>query len=509
MVRMGRPTMISAMRHFRLLVPALLLGSLTLWPACQLDDDYDRLQAPDWHPTLAAPLVNTSLTLGDLLEAWGESQWIETDESGLISLVYEEEILRASWSELLGLPDRTIPMPDTLVTMPVVLPDVQMVRLKAGTFTYHMQSGLNEPVEVMIQIEGMRGEEEIFERFVTLPDAGPASGSFSLAEQELHPEAGALTFRYRARRLSTGEIIPLQACSYRLEDLAYRYAEGYFGRLTFSLGADSIGVNIGSNLVLEDLELSDPRVRFTVANSYGIPIRIDANDLTVLAPTGQATTFSLGDSMAVAYPSLAEVGATLISETEINRDNSDIVAALRAGIASLSWAFTAVTHPDGREAGGGFILDTSRLAVNLGVEVPLHGRVARCQVVEQVEADLSDLDFDPLQAGTLKLIVANRFPFSLGVQVRFLDGEGGLIDSLFADQAPLLLPAPVDTAGLVTAAATHERLIALPAHRLAALPRTRYLEVVATFVTSGDGQVPVKLTEACGLSIQLGAIGQL
>ncbi|RMG60439.1 MAG: hypothetical protein D6722_20930 [Bacteroidetes bacterium] len=496
------------MRRPSLSLPALLLLPLVLF-SCQWDDDFSRLQQPEWHPSLAAPIVNTHISLGDLLEAWGESTWVETDEAGQISLVYEEPLLDASWSSLLALPDRTIPMADTLVEFPVVMPGISLVQLKQGTLTYNISSGLSEAVEVMILIERVGAEEDVFERYVVLQDGGPHQGSFSLAGQEIRAEGGNIVFRYRARRQATGEIVRLQACEYGLQDLAYVYAEGYFGQFVFNLGADSVGLDIGSSLEIEGLRLADPKVRFIIENSYGIPIRIDANELTVLSPDGQQTVFGLGDSMTVGYPAFGEIGETVTTVAEINRSNSDIIPALEAGLASLSWAFSAHTHPDGPDGGSGFILDSSRLAIHMGAEVPLHGQVARCAMSEMIEADLSDFSADPVQSGQLKLIVDNGFPFDLQVQAYFYDGEGLLLDSLFDSDEPLLQPATVDADGWIAQPAHCEHLIDIPADRMAVLPRTRTIGLRASVSTTDRGQVPVRLTEAAHLGIKLGLVADL
>jgi hypothetical protein len=81
--------------------------------SCVNPDEYDfkRVQALKWNPSLAVPLVNTTLDIKDLLNK-ADSSYIRTYKdaanSGLIYLYYEDSLLSYDLLDLFNLPNQTI-----------------------------------------------------------------------------------------------------------------------------------------------------------------------------------------------------------------------------------------------------------------------------------------------------------------------------------------------------------------------------------------------------------------
>jgi len=83
----------------------LATALLLLYSCIEKELDFDGIKTQDWNSEWALPLINSELSLDDLLNDSIEN--IEEDENGLISLVYEsQQLVSVKASEITSIPDQ-------------------------------------------------------------------------------------------------------------------------------------------------------------------------------------------------------------------------------------------------------------------------------------------------------------------------------------------------------------------------------------------------------------------
>lgn len=88
---------------------ALLLLTLVIALSSCFKEEYNfqDISLQDYNPTLAAPIVNTTLVLEDVLQNV-DSGLISTDSSNLLQITYSDSLLSYSVLELVNIPDQTV-----------------------------------------------------------------------------------------------------------------------------------------------------------------------------------------------------------------------------------------------------------------------------------------------------------------------------------------------------------------------------------------------------------------
>ena len=77
------------------------LACLALLAIGCFKDDLSRLKNPVWNPDVAVPLVNTSLTIKDVLTEFDTANFIKEDSTHMLSLIYTGDIFSADANSLL------------------------------------------------------------------------------------------------------------------------------------------------------------------------------------------------------------------------------------------------------------------------------------------------------------------------------------------------------------------------------------------------------------------------
>src|SRR3954471_1592093 len=71
--------------------------------------EFDKLAQTEWNPSLAAPLVHSSLSVQDILTKNDKSGVISVDSNHFCSIVYEGNLFSILASDLVKMPDQIIP----------------------------------------------------------------------------------------------------------------------------------------------------------------------------------------------------------------------------------------------------------------------------------------------------------------------------------------------------------------------------------------------------------------
>lgn len=479
--------------------------------SCSLVESTDKIITPDWSPEVALPLVNTHISIEDALDIAGADDWLEISPEGDLTLVYEEGLTTLTRKDLkiISIPDIPVVMIDSQMTIPFPIEAVRKVSLKSGTLRVDYQSGLTGSHEVVLRMQNLWKDGQMF--FISFPmqASGVGLASFDLSGYTLDMEAGSLIFSCYARNTVSGMSDPLDQVNLLLKDMDYAYVEGNIPTYSFSSDPDSIKNDVFEQIQLKGFSLTNPSVTFRFDNSFGVPIEITS--LAWARGSDGVTTVPLGhDGLAggvnLGYPSLSEVGAYSTTEITLDRNNSNITDIISALPEALTYQFGIITNPNGN-APSGFITDSSSLSVGISARVPLEGRLEELVIDNTVEADLSDVDI--VSSGGFKLITDNALPVEAVAQIFFLDSQEAIIDSLF-DLTTSVLSAPsVGINGAVLEPGSQTLSVTLSEARFASLVSTRKIRIRAVVSTAGGGQTPVKFQLSDAIVIKLGVIARI
>lgn len=497
---------------------ALLLGS------CRQFDDLKDISSVDYEAEYAIPLVNTSLTLQDVLQKIEENSVIFIDPDGLIRFKYSGDVITKTSDQVFAAINETlaqfpvIPVQSKKQALPFSSPDgLQMDRLdlKGGRFIYGFNNPNTQPVTVNIKLPQVTKAGVPLSFLVNVP-AYSGQGSqpigtniflpASLEDYRILPENDSVYIEYEA--LAPGNVpVNLSNFLVRIENLSFAYAEGYLGNQFYEGGRDTIEIDFFEDWVQGDVYFENPRITFNFENSFGIPTRSVVNVFDIFTVRGDVLPLEseyISQGIDFPYPSLSEIGQVKSRAFLFTKENSNIDVVLGAGPIAIDYDVNAVTNPDNNTTIRGFITDSSFYKVRVDVELPLHGRAANFIARDTFAIDFSN--FTDVRAAEFKLVTDNYLPLSVDIQGFFIDENGTVLDHLLETNQRLVEAGPIGADGIVSQPRETVTFVDFPAERFLGVKPAKQLVVVAAFSTANNGQSTVKVLADQRIDIKLGAI---
>ncbi|MBO6517310.1 MAG: hypothetical protein JJ975_12240, partial [Bacteroidia bacterium] len=82
---------------------------------------------------------------------------------------------------------------------------------------------------------------------------------------------------------------------------------------------------VDSSLKNLNFRIGDPRIKFRISNSYGIPISARLSEFSTISRTsGKLTATGFPDPLVIPTPSRQEIGQTKVDSFELTKSNSNI-----------------------------------------------------------------------------------------------------------------------------------------------------------------------------------------
>ncbi|MFK7926166.1 MAG: hypothetical protein AB8H47_29730 [Bacteroidia bacterium] len=489
--------------YFTKLLSLLLLASSMA--SCGLPEDPSKITIPNWEPEIAVPLVNSEIRLDQILAEFDSISYLQVADDGLLSIVYAADLFTVPPAAVVLLPSIPIPMFDSVVSIAWPLPTIQRISLKGGSLDYEFEGTHVGLTEVKIKVFNAVKDGQIFEQTINFLSPGTSSGSLDLSGYDLEFTGGTLDMAYSATNTLDGQKHLLNRALLLLADMEYSYVEGYMGQYGFDLAEDSLELAVSTAWEDIDFQITDPRVRFVVDNSYGIPIEVKTPKFGVVQADGSflsVASQALSDGITLNHPALNAVGSFETTQFELNKENSALAQAIQPLPEALVYRLGAQAHPSGDSTELGFITDSSTFSVGVELEVPLEFTLSPYTVEDTFALDLSAADV--LESASMIMITENGFPIELGLQAYFLSENGAIIDSLFSQTTTILEGAPVDAVGRVSGPAAERLELALDADLVEAMLGSKSIVIKATVGTTQSGSVPVRIYQDYGLGLKLG-----
>jgi hypothetical protein len=294
----------------------------------------------------------------------------------------------------------------------------------------------------------------------------------------------------------------------------YNVLYGFIGKRTISPDdKDSIEFDlfrgVDSNLTNVDFRISDPRIKFYISNSYGIPMSAQISEIsTISRSAGKLTATGFPDPLVIPTPTRQQIGETLIDSFELNKNNSNVADMISNIPQHLIYGFGAEVNPTGTTSRN-FITYNSELKISVDIDVPLAGRADGFELSQEV--DISDMttdldDIDQLEEILVRMFLKNDFPVDVDLQLYFQDSSGTTLDSLFKDGQMLLRSAVVDGNGRVTQSQDYRLDISMTREQFERIKTSTQGLITAKLNTlkQNGSQPEVKFYSDYGIGFKLG-----
>lgn len=470
---------------------ALLVSIVSLFiiSCSKLADDFnfDLVMTPDWNPEYAIPLINSTYALQDF---FGDSaiDLVKINPDNSLSLVYisnESSTQRAE--EFINIPDQFFnyqspfiapPLPpgssfEILLEFPITIgagsPDQRLdsLILKNGLLQIAGQTNLNRDVtELTVKIpeiiHSTTGEALVMVVSLNNPGGQQANVSYDLSVP-----ISEYKFIFDNTSFSTKNKINLE-CTLKIvgdnnpdqspynfsitgsfSDLEFKSLFGYLGAYNFSL-TDSLPISLFSKTIGGGIEVGPDAIDLivNVKNSIGMPVTIGTEYFYAYSPVNEPHIVDIyfngagvPNLLTIQSPDITQVGETI--ETHIDFENNNLDEAFNIAPDELFYKFVGMTNVEGDSLSSNFVIDTSRISMQLAVEFQVFAAIHKFLIQDTVDFDFNE-NIENIDHLLFRINATNGFPVNASVQIYFADKYYNVLDSLITDPDQMIIPgAPV------------------------------------------------------------------
>lgn len=420
---------------------------------------------PQWDLDVVVPLVQTSLTIGDLVP----DSILSTDPAGNVSILYSFELFSLSLDTVLTAPDTSfryayaLPFPGPVQLQPGTtfnssnevtefdLEDLQLTKLiiRSGQLDMTVTNMMNGAIDGNFSMPGATLGGQPFQLQLQAPPGtptfpgtistsrpldgyhfdlrGPALNTVnSLATSLVYsiaPDGGTVSI--------TGQDSLLAVVAYH--DITPQYATGSFGTHVVDVEPGITELDLFEG-IFGTLDLDQVDASLKIVNGIGVDAKANIHYIrSENSATGQTVdlvgTITSGP---VNIDRALDLGSTFQPAQNtflLNNTNSNIDFFLENLPDRIGYALDVTINPLGDISNGhDFLYHDSRLAATLDVDIPLRLIATDLTLRKPIVLDLPGTqDGHALQHGTLHLFVDNGFPFSAVIELAIISPEGQVL----------------------------------------------------------------------------------
>lgn len=511
---------------------------------CNKDDfNPDLLEQTTWSPEVAFPLVYTEMGISDLTGVNDSNTTIITDPDQFCTLIYHGRAFELSAAQLAPLPDQyfnksyglsnsqlnTLGLSGQVTITKSQLVDfsvsqgmeIDSITFKDGTFDFGISSDFPVNATVILTIASLQKNGVPLTSTMPLNYSGStpvtASSLVSLTGYKCDFTNGGtthnqlkvdytITFSGMASGVSTSNRISFNPV---FRGLKFQSLFGYAGQQSIANIKDSIEISIFNNSIGSGtFTIAEPKIRFDISNSLGLPISARVTQL--LALNGNLTNFVVAtgvpDPLPVGSPNINQIGQTVNSTFTLDHNNSNINALIGQQPKYLITQTQATTNPAGHTIN--FLLDSSKIAVDVHVELPFYGTANNFKVKDTVPFSYNDLA--DVQDLLLRMELENGFPLESSVQLIFTDENLNPLDTMFTANEVVIpsgIVAPGDDRVSLPGRKVHDQHF--DQLRIQKILSAKNIVVVASATSMNDGNTNVRIYADYKMKIKIGAIAKM
>lgn len=519
----------------------LFLFPLVIFNSCT--DDYfdlDKVKTNDWKPELAIPLVNSSLTLEELLIKEDKDGVINEDpNTGILEIVYDGRVFSPIGEAQVPLPNQTYnqginsptPLPSDGSQVPPINytenivfsspVEIDTLVLKNGNLTLTLENTFEHNLNVSIEFPSFLNEnnQPLVSNFNIPASNGSTpvvrSRNINLTNYTLdmvHGTQNHSTFPIEAtinfdlisgNSSSTSDELVINA---QISQLAFKKFIGYLGQSNLlDLELDTIDINLFKNFISGNFFLSNPFLDIDIYNSYGIPTELEFELLKSRNPDKNPAEINVqlpNNPISLNSSPSFKTDSTNIQLTNSNSNIDDVVSSL---LKHIIYDAKAEFNPNGSSTRN-YLTDTSKIGLEVYFRLPFEGYASDFFLIDTIDFNFEGVD--ELESGLIKLYCENTFPIDVEIQVYFVDSSYQVIDSLFdaTIDKEVIKAAPVNMAGRSIGINAHSTEVEVDKDRLKELVVGRYAIIHAELNTLDyQNQTNVAIYDDYRLNVNLGA----
>lgn len=521
------------------LLPFLLL--IALFVSCNKPKT-ELISGGNWNPNLAIPIGYSDFDIYDLLKNHNNNEIVIINSVGEVALNYDGEISSIKASDVLQLPDQNlsvygadvssigiVAVPSfsqtiqTSISEAVLLnfpnsASISTISLESGNLDIDLSTNLKHDVEFQltfpsIKINGIPVTKTITSNYLgTTPHGTTATVSLNNALIDLtnnNTTTNTLKVNAILKVVGTGnqilgdETINLDL---KLKNLVYENVAGYFGQESLASELDSVLIRIFSSTTAGTFQLTNPKLNFTVVNSFGIPLELSIDNLkTINVISNQITPITNPAISSISIPAPLLLGdSTVTNLAQLNNSNTTNFSSLINNTPKyLTYSISATTNPAGQTANLNHISKNSLLKVKANFELPLEGFAYDFEVKDTLNFNFAE-NTDQVEEVLFRLISVNGFPMNLMIEGTFVDQNYNALVDFIGGEKELLGAAKVDNTGRVSQSNSKIFDVKFDKTKIALLKNAKYVILKATAATTQPQTTVVKIYDDYRLSLKLG-----
>jgi hypothetical protein len=522
-----------AMRNLKKQIrwPAIaVLSIILIFKSCDFSylDAFDNMDDYYYEATFAIPLVDSKLSINDIIDPDGIGA-IETDDENLIWLVYKGRVFSIPAEEVFVFPDQyqsfsvevNPPAKSEIVIERGFLllfsedQYIEQISFRRGEFNVMVENAeqlIADGYNLTAQFEIINSETQNGGLISgTATPSQPASINLMGSSIDLGNNANLFLVKFTITVTGNGN--PANApynisINQSMENIRYQSVYGYIGDITFPVGNTEVGIDIFKNANIADIFFENPIIEIITRSSFGTPIELNFTEFYAINRDDETMPI---ENETVTHWSInmpESLGETAVTNLELNRSNTNIDEIMTIRPTGIYYNVIGTTNP-ARNQSPNFINFDSNLSIDVEVNLPLFGRVDFFELQDTIGNTLEDLPEDAtVEWLELKIQIENGFPFTASIDVFFLDENMQVYDRLFSEPTPLnvIESAPTDPGtNIVTQPTTKETLIYLDENKIQGMRDAKSLLLNVQFNTYNQEEgESVKILDTYELGVRMG-----
>ncbi len=427
--------------------------------------DFDKVsKTVDYSPSVAGAVAHTKLTVRDIIRDYDENELFEEGSDGFLYLMYDKRIYTKAADELISLPDQSFPTMDqynktTYDAAPLEngykqFPEIPLYYDFLVSNQEQLDSVHYDAIDINVKVNSTFTEGGILNlTFPALVKNGQAfvatihpdaSGNFHY-DLTTHLEDYSLVFSSNRVLVNfdlkltdgTANTNDQLDVTISINNQDFQGLFGYIGRINTPIPQDTVNISIFDNAFDGSVYFQDPSMTLHIANTFGMPITNYFGNLQTYSEIHggiwESHNFPI-DELSINYPT--QVGDTATQTEVLNTTNwpeiRDVIATQPKYL--FFEVDSVIVNPDGYNASSpNFVLDTSRVSVDLEVKLPLWGN-ALYSLVDTLQLNIEE-NFDDIAKhfveANMRTIFDNFLPTNAYAQVIFTDSLYHPLDTLY------------------------------------------------------------------------------
>ena len=401
------------------------------------------------------------------------------------------------------------------------------LNFQAGTLAINVSSTIKHNITLVITFPDLKLNGSVVTKTITMiyPNSVPHTGSGTIDLTNVLADFTANntatnTLRINIDATITGTGQPITGSenldlTMNLTNLEFKNITGYFGQQTLASFADSMLLKVFNNPIQGSLSFTNPKLTFTVENSFGIPITVNFNNLSTVNTVSNQTTQITFNNPVQTVNIPANMGDPAVStsfELSNATTNNTMTNLVDAAPKYLKYDISATSNPNGNPGplNLNFIESTSKMIVKTDIELPFEGYASGMEVKDTLKFDQISNSPDQIESVLFRLKVDNGFPLTFNGQAEFVDVNYNHLFNLFDSPTDIISAAPVNsTTHIVNGTTTKSTDVIISASKIALLDKVRFIILKGEAETTKPLNTVVKLLDGYKIGLKLSVQVQL